>query len=548
MADQNTAIQSAGETQDVKGLKSSEKQSKVSNESNESNESNGPRRVGILAYLLLIALTLGAFSPLLKSNFSWTEYDTIDRTPYRTMDRISEAWSIASIRKYDPITTTSYFLEAQLPQSGISLQRLINVLLHLSAALLLLKVLQRLKLYGASAASLTFALHPAVVQTLFWPGYRGELVGLLFILGALFFALRKGSTTSYVIAIGLSFLGVLLHPAALALPALIALALFFRNETFHLHHYNKVLPFACIALFVGTWTQGGQFMKPHPEELNLLTKAGQHLYFYLKQSFLPLDLRLFHPFSSGQSYNTGVSNNLLSFFIFIPFYVVIGFNLRKQWARGLLLGVTGFLLLLTYGILQNGAFIDGSLAKEEHGLYVALPAAAGLVICSLAGFFESKELFGKIIWRTFFTLFLGFQLLLTANYCYGLSDRTRMWMTVSEQWGDSWLPKAALVESARSTESDLLTKTDMINRLKDVLKSNPNRYQERILLARLYLEDGQRTNALGEYRLILSKPDMEHHILEEAADLLDKMGFRREANNARERINHSNTIQKQPTP
>lgn len=284
-------------------------------------------------------------------------------------------------------------------------------------------------------------------------------------------------------------------------------------------------------------------MKPHPEELNLLTKAGQQLYFYLKQCFLPLDLRLFHPFSSNQSYNIGVSNNLLSFLIFIPFYVVIGFNLRKQWARGLLFGVTGFLLLLIYGIFQNGAFIDGSLAKEEHALYVALPAAAGLVLCSLAGFFESRELLGKVIWRTFFTLFIGFQMILTANYCYSLSDSTRMWEVVSGQWEDAWLPKAALVESVRSTESDLLTKTDMINRLKDVLKSKPDRHRERILLARLYLKDGQKTNALGEYRLLLRETDLGKDILEEAADLLDTMGLTREANNARERINQTNNTQ-----
>jgi len=535
MATQSTTTQSAEEAQDIRSPKNSG--------GHVDNQSKAPRPVGIVAYLLLIALTLGVFSPILRSNLSWTEYDTIDRTPYQSMERLSEAWSVANIKKYDPITTTSYFLEAHLPKSGISLHRLINIILHASAALLLLKILQCLKLFGAYAASLTFALHPAAVQTLFWPGYRGELVGLIFILACLFFALRKGSTVSYVIALVLGLVSALLHPAALALPALMALALFFRNKSFHLHHYNKVLPFACIALFVGTWTQGGQFMKPYPEDLNLLTKAGQHLYFYLKQSFFPVDLQLFHPFSYGQDHNIGVANNLLSFLIFIPFYVLVGFNLQKQWARGLLLGVTGFLLLLVYGILQNGAFIDGSLAKEEHGLYVALPAATGLVLCSLAGFFERKELSGTVIWRTFFTLFLGFQVLLTANYCYALSDSTRMWKVVSGQWEDSWLPKAALVDSAQSSESDLVTKTEMINTLEAILELNPDGHRERILLARLYLDDGQKTNALGEYRQILRKPELENHILEEAANLMDKMGLSREANNARERINTTNTTQ-----
>lgn len=499
--------------------------------------SGEPKRPDFWAYAFFIALTLISFAPILNSDLLWSEYDEVERTPFTSMESLSEVWNVNAIRLYDPITLSSYFLEAQLPELNVSIHRLINILLHLTAALLLLQVLLNLKLHGAYASALAFSIHPATVQTLFWPGYRNELVGLVFILASLYFGIRNHGARDLVLALVLTFISTLLHPTALALPLLMALAIFFQRSAFRLHHYNRVLPLACIAIFVGAWTQGGQFTKPDAEELNYLTKAGQNLNFYFQQGFFPFELKLFHQFSEEQTYNVGIANSLLSFLVFLPFYVLIAFNFRKRWARGLLFGITSFLLLLIYGINHTGRFIDGSLAKEDHALYVALPAVASLVFCGLAGLFKRKQTFGKILWRAFFGLFLLIQVALTASYTFAVSEPTRMWQTMAEQWKDSWLPKAALVDSARTTESKLLSKTEIINALEDILEGNPERHQERIDLARIYLQAGQNTNALREYRQILRNTKPGDEFLEEAANLMDKLGLSWEANNARERIN-----------
>lgn len=495
-----------------------------------------PKRAGFKAYAALIILTLLAFAPILQSELLWSEYDTIERTPYLSMEHWTEAWTVETVRRHNPVALSTYFIESYLPLPEPSAHRLVNLSLHLIAALLLLKVLEGLKLPGAFASALVFALHPATLQALFWPGYRNELVGLVFILATLFFGIRNRDSRDFILALLLTAFSSLLHPAALAIPFILALCVFYQNKFVHLHHYNKVLPLFCIAFFAAVWSDFGQAAQPTTEAVSTFTKAGQNLYFYLQQSFLPLDLRLFHPFSAGQSYNVGAANNLIAFAVFIPFYVLIAFNYRKRWARGLLLGLSTFLLLLLYGIFQTGRFIDGSLAKETRALYIALPAVIAIVFCGATGFFAQKKVFGDFLWRIFLTGFLLAQFGLTSSYSFAVSDTPGMWQRMAEQWENSWQPKAALVDLVRSSESDFLSESELIRSLEEILEANPERHHERTALARLYRASGQNTNALREYRRILRDTQPDDEFLKEAADFFDSLNLQWEASNTRERM------------
>lgn len=503
-----------------------------------------PKPVGLKGILLLITLTLLAFAPTLNSDLLWSEYDEVERSAHASMESWQEAWQIENIRRHDPITITSFFLEAQLPLPPATTHRLINLFLHLLAALLLLKVLEGLKLPGAFAAALVFALHPAVLQTLYWPGHRTELLGLSLILASLYFGIRNRHAADFTLTLLLTFIAAFLHPAALALPFLIGLAILFQNKTVHLHHYNRVLPLGLIILFVGAWTQSATATSTRPEDLSLATQAGQNLYFFLRQSLLPVDLRLFHYFSAGKSYNVGATNSLLAFLVFLPFYVLIAFNYRKDWAKGFFLGLSSFLLLLVYGLMQTGRFLDGGLAKEEYGLYVALPAIIALVFCGLAGFFRQMSSLGKFLWPIFFSLFLVVHFGLTASFSYSVRDPAHMWQKLAEQWEDSWQPRAALIASIDDTNSNLLSETETIRTLEAILAINPNRHGERIQLARFYRKTRQNTNALREYQFILRQTQPDKEFLQEAADFFDSLNLGWEANKARERIANAPDSQK----
>lgn len=496
-----------------------------------------PKPAGWLAYLTLIALTIGCYGPIFTSGLVWSEYDDVERSPYQSMEKWTEAWAPQMIRYEDPITLTSYFLERAIPLDAAVTHHAINLLLHLCAAVLLLKTLEALKLSAAFSAALIFALHPALLQTIFWSGYRTELVGLVFLLVALYLGVRNRNSRDFWTMTIISAIGYLIHPATLVLPFLLGLCIFHQKGSFHLKDYNRLLPLLCLALFIGVWTQANR----PGQELLLNERLGiyaQNLFFYLNQALLPLDQLLFHPFAQGEGYRVGAQNSILPFALFIPFYVLIAIFYKKPWARGVLMGLTAYLLLSIYGITRTGTFVDGSSAHENYLQYFTVPIILALIICTAGGIARNMGTAGKILWYTGFGVFALLQLAITYSYAQAVSDRAQMWYRISEEWPEAWLPKLALIDTIQESgeKSDLLSQNDIIDMLTSILDQQPDRIKERILLARIYRDGGQKNNALVQYKRILRDSKPTNEFLLEAATLYDELGLTWDANNARARM------------
>ena len=101
---------------------------------------------GWLAYIVLVLLTVISYSPIFLSSLAWSEYDQVERSPYQSMEVWTEAWALEMIRTEDPITLSSYFIEQKIPLEPSDVHHAINLLLHITAAILLLKNLEALKL------------------------------------------------------------------------------------------------------------------------------------------------------------------------------------------------------------------------------------------------------------------------------------------------------------------------------------------------------------------------------------------------------------------
>ena len=298
-----------------------------------------------------------------------------------------------------------------------------------------------------------------------------------------------------------------------------------------------MLPLFCLALFFGVWTQGVS-ANAELEWGERFGISAQSLLFYLKQALFPIELALFYPLEQTKGFSVGAQSNFLPFSLFIPLYALVAIYIRKSWARGLLLGLTAYLLLLLYGLRQVGAFIDGSLALEDHLQYVALPIITALVICLAGGIIQNINVIGKTLWQLGFTLFAGIQILITVSYAYNLSDRAQMWYNLSEQWPDSALTKYALIDTIEKSGgvSNLLNRNETIEMIEDILNQQPSRIELRKKLARIYREEGQNTNALRQYRRILRDSEPDDEFLLEAAVLYDRLGMSWDAKNVRERI------------
>ena len=493
---------------------------------------------GFLAKLFLCIIIVACFAALFQSDVLWTEYDSAERSSFQSMDSWTEAWEVAAIRSEDPIATSSYFWEQSIPLPTPITHRGINLLLHIIATLLFLKCLEALKAPAAFAATLVFSTHPAVLQTIFWTGYRTEILGLILVLIALLAGIRNRGASGYAVALIFTAFACVIHPAAIAIPVILAGIVILQNKKLKFPTFNRVLPLICIALFIGVWTQDNsvQATLPDPTETNqVLNHAGENMFFYIKQALMPLTVGLFHPAAGSSGYKVGGSMSLLPFLLFIPFLILIALNFRKTWARAALLGLVAFLLLSLNGISENGAFLDNERAYENHGLYIALPAIVALLICGLGQLARHMGTAGKLLWVMGFSLFIIIQFSITATYAYSVGQPTTMWQTMSEQWTESWIPKAALIESIMATDSELLTDDEQIEMLTAVLNAQPELTEERISLARIYKDAGQNTNAVREYKRILRDSKPTDDFLEEAARFYDKVGLSWDARNARER-------------
>ena len=254
------------------------------------------------------------------------------------------------LRERELIESLSYLAETRipLPLAQAQLHRGINLVLHISAALLLLRLLRTLRLKGALATSLVFAVHPAVVQTLFWPGYRDELFGLVLILSALNCGIRDRNQFENLLCWLLTALACLVHTAGLFIPLILALIVFLQKGTLQLNHYNRVLPLLCIALFTGAAIHAGASTSdsaPLPVHL-AINHAAENIVFFYNQTLIADTHALFYPYDSVTVQQNSLLFSLLPFCSVLPFYALAFIQWNTGWSRGILLGLSAFLCLL----------------------------------------------------------------------------------------------------------------------------------------------------------------------------------------------------------
>lgn len=500
------------------------------------------KKTGPFGYTLLVLFPLIAFAALFRSDMVWTDYDQVSRSSYTVMNSWTEAWSLDAIRSDDPITITSYFLESAIPLPTPISHRGINLLLHICAVLLLFKVLERFALPGAYLAALIFAVHPVAVQTLFWPGYRNEMVGLIVFLTALYFGISKQSRRDAVLFFILGLMAAIIHPIGLTLPIILAGGILYREPQIKLQNFNPILPLLFACIFIGLWIQPNlPGFSDHLSVSQKIYSIAQNMNFFIRQALLPMQLDLFYPLSQtrGESYSGGMG--LLPFFLFVPFYILFFVFIRKPWSRALIMGFSTTLCLLLYGLLQSGRFIDGMPAHEDHTLYVALPAIIGLITIGVSTVSSYGGLTTERLTQALFVIIALCSFTLSTAFALSVSQPLQMWTRLAEQWPMAWQPKAAQIEISFNSDSSNQTNEQKVTVLESILDSNPELMKQRLLLARTFRDMGQINNALREYKRILRESEPDVALLEEAAGFYDQMGLSWEANNVRQRIAASST-------
>ena len=206
-----------------------------------------------------------------------------------------------------PITILSHLLTAtQWFGLNSGMHHLVNVFLHLIAAVLLLTFLERAtgERLASAFVAILFAVHPLHVESVAWVTERKDVLSANFFCLALLGYLRytaRPSIGRYLLVLVPFGLGLLAKPMLVTFPFLLLLIDFWplRRSPGWLMVWEKLpLLLLSIADAAGTyWLQHVRISQQSIPRATLVSNAIIGYVIYLRQTFWPVRLAVFYPYS-----------------------------------------------------------------------------------------------------------------------------------------------------------------------------------------------------------------------------------------------------------
>ena len=141
---------------------------------------------------LFFSVTFLIYSPAIEGDFVWD--DDMHLTDNKQLDSVEGLKNIwlkpGATFQYFPLTFTSFWIEKRLWGDNPTGYHVVNLLLHISSALVLWRILILLSVPGAMLAALIFLIHPVNVESIAWITERKNALSGIFYLGSITFYLK----------------------------------------------------------------------------------------------------------------------------------------------------------------------------------------------------------------------------------------------------------------------------------------------------------------------------------------------------------------------
>jgi tetratricopeptide (TPR) repeat protein len=322
-----------------------------------------------LLALGLVLATVLAYHSVLRAGFIWDDDDYVTQNPLLTApDGLWRIWfSRDSPSQYFPLTYTTFYIEHSLWGLNPLGYHCVNLLLHAANALLVWRLLARLRIPAAWLAAALFALHPVQVESVAWVTERKNvLMGFFFLLSLLAWTRFIDETSKrprrfYALSLLFCALALSAKTTACTLPAALLLVLWLKKMPVGWRRLAQVAPFMALGIGMGlvtVWwerfhqgTQGALF-SIGPLERVLI--AGRALWFYAGKLLWPANLAFIYP-----RWTISASDPFAYCWLAALAVLAMGIWRARKWAgRGLevaalffavtLSPVLGFIMLYTF--------------------------------------------------------------------------------------------------------------------------------------------------------------------------------------------------------
>lgn len=260
--------------------------------------------------LCLVAATILAYQSVWQAGYVWDDDVYVTANKLLTApDGLRRIWfSLDSPSQYFPLVYTSFRIEHAFWGLNPAGYHWVNILLHSANALLVWRLLERLRLPGAWLAAAIFALHPVQVESVAWITERKNvLMGIFFLLALLFWVKfldgpSKRIWKFYALSLIFYALALLSKTTACTLPAALLLILWLRKMPIDWRRLAQITPFIVLGIGMGLvtiwWeryhqgTQGALFSIGLAERFLVACHA---LWFYAGKLLWPVGLAFSYP-------------------------------------------------------------------------------------------------------------------------------------------------------------------------------------------------------------------------------------------------------------
>ncbi|MBI2823473.1 MAG: tetratricopeptide repeat protein [Planctomycetia bacterium] len=274
-----------------------------------------------LAGGLLVALALAAYLPALSAGYAWDDdLHITGNATLRSSDGLRQIWFVPrSLPQYYPLVHTTFWIEYHLWELKPAGYHLTNILLHATSAILLWRLLVRLRVAGAWLAAALFAVHPVCVESVAWITERKNVLSLVLALLSMSCYLRfapaevdEGAARArlsperrweyYGLAFALFALALLSKTVVASLPAVLLVVYWWKRGRIGWRDVVPLVPFFAVGAGLGLFTVwleqhhvGAQGAEWDLSPVDRLLVAGRALWFYAGKLAWPWPLVFFYP-------------------------------------------------------------------------------------------------------------------------------------------------------------------------------------------------------------------------------------------------------------